>query len=170
MLSLVTQGRKPRRLSPEKERMAHGISVFDTEKAAWTTVANASRVLGHMVAELDIPEAGSIQYERTGRYGHYNLLGRSGYHLGYRTTHHPRRPFRGAELMYEIWDLISGNLIEDFGDEAAALTWVKETIDSDGAAYVREIALLEPRPDGRHLIAGGEELVRRASEVPIPRE
>lgn len=66
-------------------------------------------------------------------------------------------------MHYELWDVQSGNLIEDFESEAEALSAVRELITLNGPAYSWILAL--GSSDGRgggELIAEGAALAERA--------
>ncbi len=72
-LSLKAPGRMPRNLRPRLQRMAEGISAYDTREAA-ETVARARRgKIGSFIAEMTVTESGAITYELTGDNGHYTL-------------------------------------------------------------------------------------------------
>lgn len=63
-------------------------------------------------------------------------------------------------MVYEIWDLDSGNRIGEFDSQARALAEVKHALDRHGEAYVATL-LLDAEDDQGHtrLIAEGGDLV-----------
>ena len=66
-------------------------------------------------------------------------------------------------MNYQLWDLVSGNLLGVYPTEAEALAWVRQYLDDEGAEYVQDLALDGPDAQGqRHMIAKGEELARLA--------
>jgi hypothetical protein len=59
----------------ESRRLWSGISVYDTEERARQTARDYPR-LGAYIAELDIPEGGTVRAQRTTKsLGHYTLWG-----------------------------------------------------------------------------------------------
>ncbi len=75
MLSLVAQGRRPRRTDPKALRQAEGLSVYATPDGARATARRFWPRMGTLIAMLDVPEGGPIAYELTGDDGHYTLWG-----------------------------------------------------------------------------------------------
>jgi hypothetical protein len=74
-LSYQQLGLKLRFDNPMARRYASGISVYESEADARAR-ALLSPHLGQFLAVLDVPEDGTIQYERTGRQtGHWTLWG-----------------------------------------------------------------------------------------------
>ena len=63
-------------------------------------------------------------------------------------------------MVYEIWDLDSGNRLGEFDSHEAALAEVKYALDHHGEAYVATL-LLDAEDDEGHtrLIAEGSDLV-----------
>lgn len=64
---------------------------------------------------------------------------------------------------YELWDTLSGNLLEDFDTEADALERVRVWFESDDLDPNSEITLLFVSDDGKYAaIADGPELIDKA--------
>lgn len=69
-------------------------------------------------------------------------------------------------MIYELWDMETDNLINDYDDEAAALAVVRDTVERYGLQAAETLALLCERSDGRgpvETLAMGIALVERAS-------
>jgi hypothetical protein len=71
-------------------------------------------------------------------------------------------------MRYELWDLVSGNLIGTYPTQAEALACVRQFLTDEGREYVRDIALDGPDAEGkRRQIAEGDELADLAlTEAP----
>lgn len=67
---------------------------------------------------------------------------------------------------YELWDNRSANLIDWFDEEADALAYVRETVESCGPAAVAEWALDHLGVDEPPL--SGAPLIARAMALPAP--
>ena len=68
--------------------------------------------------------------------------------------------------MYELWDLVSGNLLGSYSSESEALAWVGRYLEDEGPAYVHDLALDGPDATGqRRQIAEGVALVELARSV-----
>ena len=64
---------------------------------------------------------------------------------------------------YELWDTLSGNLLDDFDAEADALERVLVWFESDDLDPNSEITLLFVSDDGKYAaIADGTELIDKA--------
>jgi hypothetical protein len=64
---------------------------------------------------------------------------------------------------YELWDTISGNLLDDFDAEADALDRVRIWFETDDLDSDSGLSLLFVSDDGRYEpIAEGQELIGRA--------
>ena len=61
---------------------------------------------------------------------------------------------------FEIWDLVSGNLLGVYETEAEALSWIHRYLLDEGSEYVEELALDTLDATGKRLqIAEGNKLV-----------
>ena len=69
-------------------------------------------------------------------------------------------------MVYELWDLQSGNLIRTFDSEPAALAFVRSALQEHGRAYAETLGLsiIDPKADDEQIIDGSA-LVRRAQLV-----
>lgn len=67
---------------------------------------------------------------------------------------------------FEVWDLPSGNLIDSFPTEKAAMAWLRQVLNDEGADYVRELALMRSDQEGRHILVEEDDLALRASLTP----
>ena len=67
-------------------------------------------------------------------------------------------------MYYELWDLETGNIINTYGTEQAALAVVCELIDSNGPEYAEALALGRTDARGKSVVAEGRELVGRARD------
>jgi hypothetical protein len=69
-------------------------------------------------------------------------------------------------MVYEIWDLDSGNRLGEYGTQGEALAEVKHALDAHGEAYAATL-LLDVEDDEGHtrLVAKGSQLVALAREV-----
>jgi hypothetical protein len=65
-------------------------------------------------------------------------------------------------MYYELWDLETGNIINTYETEQAALAVVCELIESNGAEYADALALGLTDAGGKLLVAEGSHLVSRA--------
>jgi hypothetical protein len=66
-------------------------------------------------------------------------------------------------MVYEIWDLESGNRLGEFSTEDEALTQVKDALERHGEQYVATLLLDAEDDQGQtHLIAEGAQLVALA--------
>ena len=72
-------------------------------------------------------------------------------------------------MNYELWDTETGNLVEDFETEAAALEAARELIALNAPAYPACLALARRREDGQSTWLGaGAELVDLIQGVKSP--
>src|SRR5438067_2135007 len=76
------------------------------------------------------------------------------------------RPRQGKmTVVYEIWEISSGNLIGTYTTEAEALTLVRDAVASHGMGYADTLALGREDAAGRsRVIASGRELAKRAQK------
>jgi len=66
-------------------------------------------------------------------------------------------------MWYELWDMESGNLVEDFADESQALAAVREYTALDTPGYPGALALARRDDAGESTwVAIGSELAARA--------
>jgi hypothetical protein len=65
-------------------------------------------------------------------------------------------------MYYELWDLETGNIINTYQTEAAALAVVCELISSNGPDYAEALALGRTDARGKSVVAEGRHLVSRA--------
>jgi hypothetical protein len=67
-------------------------------------------------------------------------------------------------MYYELWDLRTSNLVEEFDTEAEALMFVRDVLQSDGevAASGYVLGVQDPEAERGEAIAEGVELVQRA--------
>ncbi len=65
---------EPARADLETSRLHAGISVRDTEKGARDSALRYRRQ-GRFIAALETPQAGVVQFERTGQAGHVTMWG-----------------------------------------------------------------------------------------------
>jgi len=76
--------------------------------------------------------------------------------------------------VYELWQMETRNLIEDFATEADALAAVRQMMDVSGASALAEVVLLAGPRDGdapMRTVAAGPDLVRFAlRDVPPVRD
>jgi hypothetical protein len=70
--SFAAQGRLPRHEEPDVRRLWDGVSVYDSAEHLRRLVRNRPH-LGTFVAELTVPDDGSIRYEKTRGAGHYTI-------------------------------------------------------------------------------------------------
>jgi hypothetical protein len=64
---------------------------------------------------------------------------------------------------YELWDTLSGNLLDDFDTEADALERVRVWFESDDLDPDSEISLLFVSDEGTYVpVAEGQELIDKA--------
>jgi hypothetical protein len=64
---------------------------------------------------------------------------------------------------YELWDTLSGNLLDDFDSEADALDRVRIWFETDDLDPSAEISLPFVSDDGKYApIADGQELIDKA--------
>lgn len=62
--------------------------------------------------------------------------------------------------MYELWYIDTGNIVDTFATEAAALTEIRALVDDYGTSSVNTMALLHTSNRGeKRLVAQGEELL-----------
>jgi hypothetical protein len=73
-------------------------------------------------------------------------------------------------MAFELWEIRSGNLIDTFPSEAAALEEVRATIVEFGREAVATYALAHETGRRTRLIAEGEELADRAVAAATPAE
>lgn len=69
--------------------------------------------------------------------------------------------------VWEMWSTRTGNLMEEFGTEAAALAVVAETVAEFGPAYLDEVVLLRGPLSGdgdMQSVAAGADLVALARQ------
>ncbi len=70
-------------------------------------------------------------------------------------------------MMYELWHLASGNLLEDFATESEAIEAVREYLEANGVEMLRELSLSAVPTDADDAHAAlpptlaGEELAAR---------
>ncbi len=65
-------------------------------------------------------------------------------------------------MHYELWDVQTGNIINTYRTEAAALAVVRELLDANGQAYGEALALGRADDRGKTLVAEGNALVALA--------
>jgi hypothetical protein len=66
-------------------------------------------------------------------------------------------------MHYELWDLASRNLLDDFATQAEALTELAALLAINEPDMARDLVLLRVGgPDGGATVASGAELARRA--------
>jgi hypothetical protein len=69
-------------------------------------------------------------------------------------------------MHFELWDLESRNLVDDFADERAAAAAVGQWVSSNPSAYPRELALARVDDDGSTVwLARDGELAQWAARV-----
>lgn len=67
---------------------------------------------------------------------------------------------------YELWDLVSGNLVGSFPDRRDALAVVKKTLERHGREKVVGTALVEIHATGEsNVVAEDDDLIRLANEA-----
>jgi hypothetical protein len=70
---------------------------------------------------------------------------------------------RGMTIIYELWDVRAGQLVESFDSEIEALLAVGNYLAVNAADYATDLGLRFDDGQGHHgLIAEGAELARRA--------
>lgn len=70
-------------------------------------------------------------------------------------------------MHYQLWDLVSGNLLGSYTTEEEALRWVRRYLEDEGPEYVADLALDGPNDrDERVIIAQHHDLIRRCQAVP----
>lgn len=74
-LSGVAAGHALIATTPELARLLEGISVFATPAQARRKTRGVGYRMGEYIAELHIPDAATIRYEKTGGPGHHTLWG-----------------------------------------------------------------------------------------------
>jgi hypothetical protein len=68
-------------------------------------------------------------------------------------------------MAYEIWDADTGNLQGTYESEVAALDVLERSLRDHGTGYVASLLLgFEDKRGDSHLIAAGEQLIRRIQE------
>ena len=71
---------------------------------------------------------------------------------------------------YELWDMESRNLLDDFDTESEALEVIRELIELNGVACTGALALTYVGTDGRMTtLATGDALVARLEAVDLAR-
>jgi hypothetical protein len=71
-------------------------------------------------------------------------------------------------IRFEVWDIETGNAIDAFPDEEAALAFVRSAIDEFGDDYALTLALLADDPGGEvTTVATGAELAERARAAAV---
>jgi hypothetical protein len=70
--SFALQGRQPRDPDPEVLRLWDGVSVYDSKATLRRLIRNRPH-LGTFIAELAVPDDGSVRFEKTRGAGHYTL-------------------------------------------------------------------------------------------------
>jgi hypothetical protein len=66
-------------------------------------------------------------------------------------------------MVYEIWEMQTGNLVASFNHEHDALALVRDAVEAHGAAYVETLALVHEDDDGGSTtVATSYELVKLA--------
>lgn len=72
----------------------------------------------------------------------------------------------GAHLIYELWDVESGNLVSAYEMESDALAWVREAVDLHGHPFADALALVRDDDQAEvETIAVGAALVARARSM-----
>jgi hypothetical protein len=67
-----------------------------------------------------------------------------------------------AAFSFEVWDLQTGNMVEAFDTEAAALAAVRDAIERHGRAYVESWALAHASTRSMRSLGEGASLIDRA--------
>lgn len=69
-------------------------------------------------------------------------------------------------MIYDLWDVESGNIVNTFETEREALSAVRILLELNGSGYARALSLGWESDDGAMgIIAEGADLARRASAV-----
>lgn len=70
-----------------------------------------------------------------------------------------------AANSFEVWDLQTGNMVDAFDTEAAALAAVRDAIERHGRAYVASWALAHATTRSMRSLGEGASLIERALRV-----
>jgi hypothetical protein len=69
-------------------------------------------------------------------------------------------------MTYDLWDVESGNIVNTFETEGAALAVVRTLLDLNGPEYVHALSLGCEDDDGSiSVVAEGDELAARAATI-----
>jgi hypothetical protein len=67
-----------------------------------------------------------------------------------------------ASFSFEVWDLQTGNMVDAFDTEAAALAAVRNAIERHGPAYVESWGLAHATTRSMRSLGEGASLIERA--------
>jgi hypothetical protein len=164
--SYAALGKQPRQTDPEFLERWNGVSVYDTHRQARKNAQAVNWRIGTYIAELHLPDDAPVICKGPGPTGHWDLhdadpgicrgvsfawctrrrLLTCDDRLGVSTVVESRYRETTMPICYEVWDYETGNQINSFETEEAALAFLRRLLTLNGPEGVRELAIVRQTP------------------------